>query len=329
MYLDSLADMVTFGVAPGMFVLVSYLDYGWLDVFPHSYFFLLFFSSIIYICAGAYRLARFHTLQANTSTTANTHYIGMPITLNGVLFPLSLAILTFVSGNNHLVFLSCMSIYMLVSAYLMASTIRFPKYMLSLLTQSFDTRILAEHDVSSKILADGRKVYIKIPKKLTFFHWYNKSYRRIACANHLYIHRHLSPYCTIPQTHIHHKKWNSYRIVQDAVHDARPVVYADLQDPDIYTKIESMLTQWLYMRDRDGCFPDLCGSDALYDFALHNILIDDNKELFFIDTVWILKKYDAHPIFCLLCRILVPAQVAIVRQHLLLGKMLGEVKRLF
>jgi CDP-diacylglycerol--serine O-phosphatidyltransferase len=28
MYLDSLADMVTFGVAPGMFVLVSYLDYG-------------------------------------------------------------------------------------------------------------------------------------------------------------------------------------------------------------------------------------------------------------------------------------------------------------
>ena len=83
------------------------------------------------------------------------------------------------------------------------------------------------------------------------------------------------------------------------------------------------------MRDRDGCFPDLCGSDALYDFALHNILINDAKQLFFIDTVGILKKDKGHPLFCLLSRLFVPIQIAMVRHHLFLGKCMYTMKHIF
>ncbi len=122
MYLDSFADIVTFGIAPAFSILAYSLVTGSL-----VYVISLVGVAIVYICSSAYRLARFHTLQANTSTTANTHYIGMPITVNGILFPLTLSICTLVSGNNHLVFFIGMSIYMILSAYLMASTIRFPK----------------------------------------------------------------------------------------------------------------------------------------------------------------------------------------------------------
>ena len=114
---------------------------------------------------------------------------------------------------------------------------------MSFLSIFSSSRILAEHDVSSIVFPNGRKVYIKIPKKLTFFHGYNVSYHHVARTNHSYLHRCLSTYCIIPCTKIFPQKKNSYRLVQDAVHDARPVTYTDLQDPLLYTQIENILTQ--------------------------------------------------------------------------------------
>ncbi len=69
--LDSLADIVSFGVAPAIFGFMLGLQ-QWYAVIV-----LLFF-----VCAGALRLSRFNI-------TENVgYYEGVPITLNGIIFPL-------------------------------------------------------------------------------------------------------------------------------------------------------------------------------------------------------------------------------------------------
>lgn len=84
--LDSLADVVSFGVAPSLivyqFLRLSFAqqDNG-LDVS-----FLLLIPAFFIVCAGAYRLARF-----NVAPSASTYFKGLPIPANGLLlasFPL-------------------------------------------------------------------------------------------------------------------------------------------------------------------------------------------------------------------------------------------------
>ncbi|MFZ8255335.1 CDP-alcohol phosphatidyltransferase family protein, partial [Staphylococcus aureus] len=77
--LDSLADVVSFGVAPGMIVLqflrLSYAqDAGGLD---SSTLYLL--PSFLIPCAGAYRLGRF-----NIDTTQQHGFKGVPIPAAGL-----------------------------------------------------------------------------------------------------------------------------------------------------------------------------------------------------------------------------------------------------
>ncbi len=84
--LDSLADVVSFGVAPGLMVLqflrFSYASTeGGLDI---SMAFLL--PALLIPCAGAYRLARF-----NLDQSKSTGFKGIPIPASGILiasFPL-------------------------------------------------------------------------------------------------------------------------------------------------------------------------------------------------------------------------------------------------
>ncbi|MEN9458244.1 MAG: hypothetical protein RL135_822 [Bacteroidota bacterium] len=84
--LDSLADVVSFGVAPGLMVLqflrFSYASTeGGLDI---SMAFLL--PALLIPCAGAYRLARF-----NLDTSKSVGFKGIPIPASGILiasFPL-------------------------------------------------------------------------------------------------------------------------------------------------------------------------------------------------------------------------------------------------
>lgn len=84
--LDSLADVVSFGVAPSLiiyqFLRLSFAQQGnGLDV---NTIFLL--PAFFLACAGAYRLARF-----NIDTEQTTHFKGLPIPANGLLaasFPL-------------------------------------------------------------------------------------------------------------------------------------------------------------------------------------------------------------------------------------------------
>ncbi len=71
--IDSLADVVSFGIAP------SVLGFFLLNIEETFKICILLF----FIACGISRLARFNVIVKKTK-----HYIGMPITLNGIIFPL-------------------------------------------------------------------------------------------------------------------------------------------------------------------------------------------------------------------------------------------------
>ncbi len=74
--IDSLADLISFGAAPVIFGLLYYRYVG-LNIG-----FILFLSAALFMIAGATRLAQYNVIDYRKG------FIGMPITVNGFLFPL-------------------------------------------------------------------------------------------------------------------------------------------------------------------------------------------------------------------------------------------------
>lgn len=99
--LDSLSDIVSFGIAPA-FLLVMFFG-GNMSVL---------IVSVLFLVAGAYRLARFNVIKQKG-------FIGMPITVNGIIIP----ILVIFGLKNLYVYMAILFIF----AFLMISKIRFPK----------------------------------------------------------------------------------------------------------------------------------------------------------------------------------------------------------
>lgn len=106
--LDSLADLVSFGVAPSllMFNLYDFISLGYLG----------YFCFLIFPVAGAYRLARYNNSEFNNVFT------GIPITLAGMLIALY-ALATLNSPHNFP--LTIIIIFSL--SYLMISKIQIKK----------------------------------------------------------------------------------------------------------------------------------------------------------------------------------------------------------
>lgn len=72
--LDSLADIVSFGVAPAFLILLFKLgDMGWIGIA----------AAIVFLACGALRLARFNLLAPMKG------FVGMPITAAGLLLAMS------------------------------------------------------------------------------------------------------------------------------------------------------------------------------------------------------------------------------------------------
>ncbi|WP_083402170.1 CDP-diacylglycerol--serine O-phosphatidyltransferase [Bacillus sp. MUM 116] len=105
--LDSLADIVTFGVAPAMMAYYSYFSGFGIVGMAISGLFPLF---------GAYRLARFNI---NAVKSSLSHFTGVPITAGGGL----LTLLTLFHGKMPSIILP---IAFFVICYLMVSTIKIP-----------------------------------------------------------------------------------------------------------------------------------------------------------------------------------------------------------
>lgn len=119
-YLDSLADCISFAVAPALLLLLTLensISTGALTI--------SIICSCLFVCCGAWRLARFHTIIETNPTQKVSYYIGMPITVNGVIFP---ALLLF-NYYVPLAYFPTLGILLLIlSSYLMISTHKFPKW---------------------------------------------------------------------------------------------------------------------------------------------------------------------------------------------------------
>ena len=72
---DSLADLISFGVAPAFLVHRVVLR----DVLPDDYAELGWFIASIYLICGAFRLARFNCLSAMNAPGAGKDFLGFPI----------------------------------------------------------------------------------------------------------------------------------------------------------------------------------------------------------------------------------------------------------
>ncbi len=122
---DSMADLVSFGVAPAVLVLNAGMQIGGIE-YESPQFWVLLLAIAIFTLAGAMRLARFN-LTAEEVTDG--WFAGVPITATGGGLVSSL-ILVLIHHNDvasvlplHLYF----PVLMFVLAMLMVSRIRFPK----------------------------------------------------------------------------------------------------------------------------------------------------------------------------------------------------------
>jgi CDP-diacylglycerol--serine O-phosphatidyltransferase len=123
---DSLADLVSFGVAPAFLVQRVVLA----DVFHGQYRAISWYIASIYLICGAFRLARFNCLAIMNSKGGSSDFLGFPIpSAAGLVASLTLLIIHFnenersLGAGNYviaavLIFLSAM----------MVSTVRYPSF---------------------------------------------------------------------------------------------------------------------------------------------------------------------------------------------------------
>ncbi len=115
--LDSIADVVSFGLAP------SILVYSWaLSSFPH----FGWIAALIYLLAGAIRLARFNVLEDLHSYTSTQYFIGLPIPAAAICIALIVMLEPDFSQSFIPRIFVLAAVYIL--AYLMVSKCRFRSF---------------------------------------------------------------------------------------------------------------------------------------------------------------------------------------------------------
>jgi len=122
---DSLADLVSFGVAPAFLVQRVVLA----DVFG-QYQQISWFIASIYLLCGAFRLARFNCLAAMPSSSANKDFLGFPIpSAAGLVASLTLLIIHFNEKEKSLGHWNYLiaAVLIFLSA-MMVSTVRYPSF---------------------------------------------------------------------------------------------------------------------------------------------------------------------------------------------------------
>ena len=122
---DSMADLISFGVAPGMLVYQAGTQMGGIAPGTHS-FTVLLLAIGVFVLAGASRLARFN-LQSGKPSTG--WFAGIPITAagGGLVSTAIILLARYPDVASGLPLKLYLPIMLFVLAILMVSTIRFPK----------------------------------------------------------------------------------------------------------------------------------------------------------------------------------------------------------
>ena len=122
---DSMADLVSFGVAPAVLVLTAGLEFGGVE-YDSGQFWVLLVAIGVFALTGAMRLARFNLSSDQPSTG---WFAGVPITAaGGGLVPAVILVLIHHPDVASLLPLHLyLPVLMFVLALLMISRIRFPK----------------------------------------------------------------------------------------------------------------------------------------------------------------------------------------------------------
>ena len=95
--LDSMSDIISFGVAPAMLIYMAVL---------HDLGFIGMLVTVLYISCGAFRLARFNV------TESNGYFTGLPITAAGVLATVSFFVISFTNPYVYIIFMFVLAISM-------------------------------------------------------------------------------------------------------------------------------------------------------------------------------------------------------------------------
>ncbi|MDD5793505.1 CDP-alcohol phosphatidyltransferase family protein [Clostridium sp. HCP1S3_B4] len=112
--LDSLADLVSFGVAPAM---LSYIAFNLKNFGPYGFLGLVIL--IAFPICGAFRLARYN------ASTFNGVYTGVPITIIGCIMALYSIICVCSNFTDKLQILTI--VLLIIGSYLMVSTLKLKK----------------------------------------------------------------------------------------------------------------------------------------------------------------------------------------------------------
>ncbi|HXF11106.1 MAG TPA: CDP-diacylglycerol--serine O-phosphatidyltransferase [Desulfuromonadaceae bacterium] len=169
---DSLADLISFGVAPAFLVQRVVLA----DLFPPEYpeyHRISWFIASIYLLCGAFRLARFNCLAAMNLPGAGTHFLGFPIpSAAGLVASLTLLIIHFnekeKSLGNWNYFIAFVLVFL---SAMMVSTVKYPSFKsLGLRSQStFVKAIGVALFVGCIVILREKILYYVLPAFFTFY----------------------------------------------------------------------------------------------------------------------------------------------------------------
>ncbi len=165
---DSLADLVSFGVAPAFLVhrvvlrdvFINHPEWGW-------------FLSSLYLLAGAFRLARFNCLATMAGTGGGKEFLGFPIpAAAGLVSSLTyLMIHLDEHGNAPPKWRFALPIVLLFLSAMMVSTVKYPTFKRFDLkaTGTFWKTIIGAVFIGSIVVLRERVLYVVLPLLFTVY----------------------------------------------------------------------------------------------------------------------------------------------------------------
>lgn len=165
---DSLADLVSFGVAPAFLVHRVVLP----EVFEGHAQFGWFIASI-YLLAGAFRLARFNCLATMAGTGGGKEFLGFPIpAAAGLVASLTMMMIHLEkAGYAPMKWKYALPVVLLFLSAMMVSTVKYPTFKRLDLkaTSTFAKTMIAALLVGSVVILRERILYIVMPILFTAY----------------------------------------------------------------------------------------------------------------------------------------------------------------